>query len=160
LEFTGIFDVHSQEPDFTLSSLITLWVHYTLPSLRRCPSKRYVNLVIWSRSRVNNVFAWVSVSCLFFLYLLDPCNISLFLWLFFAIGSIHQEAQAAKFNYSRTSGFKDCFYLLPFSTSIVSCTSGLLRLQISSKNFQVQLLDVLPDFSGNNYCLHAFQVQL
>jgi hypothetical protein len=71
-------------------------------------------------------------SCPFFLHFLPPCIIFLHLWLFFAIGSIHQEAQAVKFN--------------------CSCTSGLLRLQLSSTDFQVQLLGVLPDFSGFN-CL-------
>jgi hypothetical protein len=98
-------------------------------------------------------------SCLFFLHFLPPCNIFLHLWLFFAIGSIHQEAQAVKFN--------------------CSCTSGLLRLQLSSTNFQVQLLayfrtsqasivfyqlsssnvTVLPDYSGYNCILPYFQVQ-
>jgi hypothetical protein len=73
-----------------------------------------------------------SSSCPFFLHFLPPCKIFLHLWLIFAIGSIHQEAQAVKFN--------------------CSCTSGLLRLQLSSNNFQVQLLAVLPDFSRFN-CL-------
>jgi hypothetical protein len=40
--------------------------------------------------------------------------------------------------------------LYQLSNSIVSCTSGLLRLQLTSTNFQVQLLAVLPDFSGFN----------
>jgi hypothetical protein len=44
-------------------------------------------------------------SCPFFLHFLPPCIIFLHLWLFFAIGSIHQEAQAVKFNCSCTSGF-------------------------------------------------------
>jgi hypothetical protein len=76
-------------------------------------------------------------SCPFFLYFLPPCIIFLHLWLFFAIGSIHQESQAVKFN--------------------CSCNSGLLRLQLSSTNFQVQLLAVLPDFSGFNYLLPTFK---
>jgi hypothetical protein len=76
-------------------------------------------------------------SCIFFLHFLLPCIIFLHLWLFFAIGSIHQEAQAIEFN--------------------CSCTSGLLRLQLSSTNFQVQLLAVLPDFSGFNCLLPTFK---
>jgi hypothetical protein len=75
-------------------------------------------------------------SCLFFLHFLPPCNIFLHLWLFFAIGSIHQEAQANKFKFS--------------------CTSGLLRLQLSSTNFQVQLLAIPPDFLGFNCLLSYF----
>jgi hypothetical protein len=92
-------------------------------------------------------------SCLFFLHFLLPCNILFLLWLFFAIGSIHLEAQVVKFNCSCTSGFTDCSCtsgftdfscpsgftdcscLLPISSSIVSCTSGLLRLQLSSSIF-------------------------
>jgi hypothetical protein len=74
-------------------------------------------------------------SCLFFL---PPCIIFLHLCLFFAIGSIHQETQAVKFN--------------------CSCTSGLLRLQLSSTNFQVQLLAVLPDISGFNCLLPTFKL--
>jgi hypothetical protein len=76
-------------------------------------------------------------SWLLFLHFLPRCNIFLHLWLFFAIGSIHQKAQAVKFN--------------------CSCTSGLLRLQLSSTNFQVQLLAVLPDFSGFNCLLPSFK---
>jgi hypothetical protein len=76
-------------------------------------------------------------SCSFSLHFLPPCNIFLHLWLFFAIGSIHQEAQAIKFN--------------------CSCTSGLLRLQLSSTKFQVQLLAVLQDFSGFNCLLPTFK---
>jgi hypothetical protein len=68
---------------------------------------------------------------------LPPCNIFLHLWLFFSSGSIHQEAQAVKFN--------------------CSCTSGLLRVQLSSTNFQVQLLAVLPDLSGFNCLLPTFK---
>jgi hypothetical protein len=75
--------------------------------------------------------------CLFFLHFLPSCNIFLHLWLSFAIGSIHEEVQAVKFN--------------------CSCTSGLLRLQLSSTNFQVQLLAILPDFSGFNCLLPIFK---
>jgi hypothetical protein len=93
--------------------------------------------------------------CLFFLHFLHflpPCNIFLHLWLFCAIGRIHQQAHAVKFNYSCTSWFTDYSCLLLFSSSIVSCTSGLLRLQLYSTNYQVQLLAVLMNFSGLN-CL-------
>jgi hypothetical protein len=76
-------------------------------------------------------------SCIFFLHFLPPCNIFLHLWLFLATGSIHQETQAVKFN--------------------CSCTSGLLRLQLSSTKFQVQLLVVLLDFSGFNCLLPSFK---
>jgi hypothetical protein len=76
-------------------------------------------------------------SCPFFLHFLPPCNIFLHLWLFFVIGSTHQEAQAIKFN--------------------CSCTSGLLRLQLYSTNFQVQLLGVLTDYSGFNCLLSTFK---
>jgi hypothetical protein len=76
-------------------------------------------------------------SCPFFLHFLPPCIIFLHLWLFFAIGSIHQEAQAVKFN--------------------CSCTSGLLRLKLSSTNFQVQLIAVIQDFSGFNCLLRIFK---
>jgi hypothetical protein len=91
-------------------------------------------------------------SCLSFLHFFPPCNIFLLLWLFLQLevsirklklsGSIAVVLQA-----SQTAVF---FYHL--SSSIVSCTSGLLRLQFSSTIFQVQLLAVLPDFSGFN-CL-------
>jgi hypothetical protein len=50
------------------------------------------------------------------------------------------------------------FYQL--SVLIASCTSGLFRFQLSSTNYQVQLLPVLPDFSGFNCLLPCFQVQL
>jgi hypothetical protein len=47
------------------------------------------------------------------------------------------------------------FYHL--SSSIVSCTSGHLMLQLSSSIFQVQLLAVLQDFSGFNCLLQFFK---
>jgi hypothetical protein len=95
-------------------------------------------------------------SCPFFLHLLPPCSIFLHLWLFFAIGNIHQKVQDVKMNRSYTSGLTDCSCLLPISnsiaictsgltdcscllpilSSIVSCTSRLLRLQLSSSNFK------------------------
>jgi hypothetical protein len=50
------------------------------------------------------------------------------------------------------------FYQL--SSSIDSCTSGLLRLQLSSADFQVQLLAVLQEFLGFNGIIPVFQVQL
>jgi hypothetical protein len=56
LESTGvlIFAGRSQQLDFTLSSIILFeFDRYTLPSPRG-PSKRYTNLVTWSRPRVNN----------------------------------------------------------------------------------------------------------
>jgi hypothetical protein len=96
-------------------------------------------------------------SCIFFLHFLCSCNIFLHLCLFFAIGSIRQEAQAVKLNCSCTSGFTDCSYLLPFSSSIVSCNSGLFRLQLPSTIFQIQLLAVLQDFSGFNCLLPIFE---
>jgi hypothetical protein len=97
-------------------------------------------------------------SCPFFLHFHPPCNIFLHLWLFFAIGGIHQEAQTVKFSCSCTSGFTDCSCLLPtfkfgcllyFRTSQASivffhiskfncnCTSGLLRLQLFSTFFLI-----------------------
>jgi hypothetical protein len=57
-------------------------------------------------------------SCIFFLHLLPPCNIFLHIWLFFAMGSIHQEAQSIKFNCNCTSDFTDYSYLLQISSSI------------------------------------------
>jgi hypothetical protein len=115
-------------------------------------------------------------SCLFFLHHLPPCSIFLHLWQFFAIRSMHQEAQAVKFNCSCTSGFTGCSYFLPSLKFNCSCTSGLPRLQLSSTVFQVQLLayfrtsqasfvfyhfsssivTVLPDFSGYNCFLRFF----
>jgi hypothetical protein len=53
-----------QELDFTLSSLNTLWIRLLYVTLTKGPSKRYTNLVLWSRPRVNNVCAWISSSCL------------------------------------------------------------------------------------------------
>jgi hypothetical protein len=91
-------------------------------------------------------------SCLFFLHFLPTFIIFLNIWLFIAIGSIHQEAQAVNLNCSCTSGFTDCSCLLPLSSSIVSCTSGILKLPLSTTNVQFQLLAVLQDFSGFN-CL-------
>jgi hypothetical protein len=122
------------------------------------------------------------VSCLFFVHWLPPCKIFLHLWQCFAIGSIHQEAQAFKFNYSCTSGFTDCSCLLPtfklnsylyfrtsqasivfyqIPSSIVSCTFGLLRLQLSSSIFSSSIVTVLPEYSGYNCFLRflKFQVQ-
>jgi hypothetical protein len=107
---------------------------------------------------------------------LPPCNIFLHFWLFFAVGSIHQEAQAVKFNCSCTSDFTDCSCLLLISSSIVSCTSGLLRLQLSSSIFSSSIVSctsgllrlklssifsssivtVLPDNSGYNCFLCFF----
>jgi hypothetical protein len=122
--------------------------------------------VFWKYLRNNTanyfhhtVLPWVSTSCLFFLHFLSHCNIFLLLWLFFAIGSIHQEAQAVKFSCSCTSSFTDCSCILLISSSIVSCSSGLLWIQLSSNVFQVQLLAVLPDISGYNCFLHFFQFQ-
>jgi hypothetical protein len=75
-------------------------------------------------------------SCIFFLNFLPPCIIFLHLWLFFVIGSIHQETQAIKFN--------------------CSCTSVLLRLQLSSSIFSSSIVTVLPDYSGYNCLLRFF----
>jgi hypothetical protein len=75
-------------------------------------------------------------SCIFFLHWIPLCNIFVLLWLFFAIGSIHQEAQTVKFN--------------------CSCTSGLLRLQLSYTNYKFQLLAILQDISGFNCLLRFF----
>jgi hypothetical protein len=73
--------------------------------------------------------------------------------MFCAIGSIYQEAQDVKFNCSCTSGSKDCSCLLEILGLIVGCTSGLPRQKISSTIFQVQLLALLPDYSGYNIFL-------
>jgi hypothetical protein len=116
----------------------------------------YINLVIWSRSRVNTVCAWVSTSCLFLLCLLLPYNIFLFHCLCFATWSIHQETQAVKFNCICTSGLTDCSCLLSITNSIVSCTSELVRLQLSSTNFSSSIVTVLQDISGYNHLLHFF----
>jgi hypothetical protein len=75
-------------------------------------------------------------SCLFFLHFLPSFNIFLFLWLFFAIGSIRQEAQAVKLN------------VVVLQTS----QTAVVFYQV-----QVQLLAVLPDFSGFNYLLPTFK---
>jgi hypothetical protein len=72
-----------------------------------------------------------------------------------AVGIIHQKAQAVKFNCSCTSVFTECSCILLIS-SLIDCNSGDLRLQFSSTNFQVQLIAVLPDYSGYNYFLHFF----
>jgi hypothetical protein len=97
-----------------------------------------------------------------------------FLWI-----SIHQEAQAVKFNCSCTSGFIDCSCLLPISSKIVSCisellrlqlsstifpssivicTSGPLRLQLSSTSFSSSIVTVLPDYSDYNCFLSFFRL--
>jgi hypothetical protein len=97
----------------------------------------------------------------FFFYFLPLCIILLRICLFFAIGSIHQEAQAVNFNCSCTSGFTDCICLLPyFQNSIVSCTSGLLRLQLSSTKYQVQVIAVLQNYLGYNYFLRFLKFQV
>jgi hypothetical protein len=119
------------------------------------------------------------VSCLFsFLHFLPPCNIFLLLWLFFAIGSIHQEAQAVKFNCSCASGFTDCSYLLPISSSIVSCTSGFTdcsfllpffkfnfylyfrtsQATIVFYHFSSSIVTVFLNYSGYNYFLRLFSI--
>jgi hypothetical protein len=108
-----------------------------LPSPRG-PSKRYTWLSGPDPELTLSVLEFpLPSSCPFFLHFLPPCIIFLHLWLFFAIGSIHQEAQAFKFN--------------------CSCTSGLLRLKLSSTNFQVKLIAVIQDFSGFNCLLPYFQ---
>jgi hypothetical protein len=45
------------------------------------------------------------------------------------------------------------FYQL--SSSIVSCTSGLLRLQLSTSIFSISIVTILLDYSGYN-CLLLF----
>jgi hypothetical protein len=77
--------------------------------------------------------------CLFFLQFLPPCNIFMLLCLFFAIGSIHQEAQVVKFNCSCTSGF-------------ISSQASIVFYQS-----QVQLLAAITDFSGFNCLLPFFK---
>jgi hypothetical protein len=99
-------------------------------------------------------------SCLFFLEFLPPCNIFLNLWLLFAIGSIHQEAQAVKFNCSCTSGFTDSSCLLSSFKFNCNCTSGLVRLQLSSSIFSSSIVTVLPDYSGYNCFLRFLNFQL
>jgi hypothetical protein len=54
----------------------------------------------------------------------------------------------------QTSQTAVVFYQL--SSSIVICTLGVLRLQLSSIIFQVHLLAVLPDFSGFDCLLPIF----
>jgi hypothetical protein len=131
-----------------------------LPSPRGL-SKQFTNLVIWSRPRLNTLCCLCLIiplpaSCIFFFHCLPPCNIFLLIWLFSAIGSIHQEAQAVKFNCSCTSALTDFSCLLPITSSIFSCTSGLLRLKLSSSIYQVQLLALLLDYSGYNCFLRFF----
>jgi hypothetical protein len=68
------------------------------------------------------------------------------------IGQPHSSIQQVVLQASQTAVV---FYQLP--SSIVNCTSGLLRLQLSSTNFHVQLLAVLQDFSGFNCLLPTFK---
>jgi hypothetical protein len=77
--------------------------------------------------------------------------------MFFSIESINQEDQDFKFNRSYTSGFTDCSCLLPVSSSIVRCNSGLLRLKFSSTIFQVSYTSGLLRI---NLPSTSFQLQL
>jgi hypothetical protein len=94
--------------------------------------------------------------CPFFLHFLPLCNIFLHLWLFFAIGSIHQEAQAKNPIAIVLQASQTGVVFYQFSSSIVSCTSGLLRIQLSSSIFSSSIVTVLPDYSGYNCFLVLF----
>jgi hypothetical protein len=59
--------------------------------------------------------------------------------------------------FQQFSGF-NC--LLPFSSSIVSCTSGLLRLQLSSSIFSSSIVTLFPNYSGYNCILRFFKLQI
>jgi hypothetical protein len=115
--------------------------NYTLPSPRG-PSKRYTNLVIWSRPKVN---------CLHYL-----CLSFHFLPLLPSLPSSLQHLLAylsILCNSKYPSGSSSCQVQLQLYFR-------LHRLQLSSTNFQVQLLAVFQDFSGFNFLLPYFQVQL
>jgi hypothetical protein len=129
-----------------------------LPSPRG-PSKRYINLIIWSRPRVSTVCAWVSTS--FFLLLLPSLPSSLHHLLAslailcnrkYPLGS--SSCQFQWYLYFRTSQDSIVFYQLP--SSIVGCTSGLPSLQLSSSIFSSSIVTVLPDYSGYNCLLRFF----
>jgi hypothetical protein len=128
---TGIFAGMSQGLDFILSSLNSLWVRPLYVTLIKGPSKWYINLVIWSRPRVNTICAWVSTYW-FSHHFLCSSNIFFLLWILTVIRSTHQE---------------------------VCCTSRFLRLQYSTTIFQFQLLVVLHEFSGYNIQLPSFKFQ-
>jgi hypothetical protein len=162
---TGIFSGQSQELDFTLSSLKTHSEldRYTLPSPSG-PYKRYINLVIWSRPRVNTLHC----QCLSFHFLL-PASSSFTSFLpetsscIFG-SSLPLEVSIRKLKLSisiavvlQASQTAVVFYQL--SSSTVSCTSGLLRLHLSSFIVLSSIVTVLPDFSGFNCLLPYFQVQ-
>jgi hypothetical protein len=130
-----------------------------LPS-PRSPSKRYINLIIWSRPRFNTLcclclsfyfllpssssftsFLPASSSCIFGYYLQKELSIRK-LKLSSSIAVVLQASQTAI-----------VFYQL--SSSIVSCTFGLLRLQLSSSIFSSSIVTVLPEYSGY-YCFLRF----
>jgi hypothetical protein len=46
-----------------------------------------------------------------------------------------------------------------FPSSVVSCTSGLLRLQLSATSFSSPIVTVLSDYSGYN-CFLRFLIKL
>jgi hypothetical protein len=109
-----------------------------LPSPRG-PYKRYINLVIRSRPRVNTVYAWVCTS--FFLPLLPSLPSSL----------QHILASLAIL----------CNRKYPSGSSsyqvILQLYFRLHRLQLSSTIFQIRLLAVIQDFSGFNCLLPIFK---
>jgi hypothetical protein len=131
-----------------------------LPSPRG-PSKRYTNLVIWSRPRVNSLhclclsfhfllsasssftsFLPTSSSCIFGYSLQYEVSIRK-LKLSSSFEVVLQASQTAFVFYQLSSSTVSCtsgplrlkLSSSIFSSSIVSCTSGLLRLQLFSTFF-------------------------
>jgi hypothetical protein len=105
----------------------------------RGPSKQHTNLVIWSRPRVNT-FHCLCLS-LHFLPLISSLSSSL-QYLLVSLAVICNRKYPSE---SSSCQVQLQLYL------------RLHRLQLSSTNFQVQLLAVLQDFSGFNCLLPCFK---
>jgi hypothetical protein len=75
---------------------------------------------------------------------------------FFRLQLSFTNYQTVKFNSSCILGFTDCSCLLPFSSSIVSFASGLIRPQLSSINFSSSIVSfasglLRPQLSSINF---------
>jgi hypothetical protein len=144
------------------SNLLRELDRYTLPSPRGS-SKRYINLVIWSRPRVNNCL------CLLSHFQLSNFLPSVFLLqLLLAFFCLHWKYllgfQAVKFNCDCTSGSTGHFCLLP--TVQVQLQLYFLTTQAVVVFYQLKFNCSCTSFNYSGSVVHyqlkfnVFQVQL
>jgi hypothetical protein len=107
-------------------------------------------------SSLQHLLATLAILC-YWKYPSGSSSCQVQLQLYFRLHRMQLSSTNLKFNfwlYFRTSQASTVFYQLP--SSILSCTSGILRLKLSSSIFSSSIVTVLPDYSGNNSFLRFF----